>query len=458
MRVIGIILAGGKGERLGHDEPKQFLKFAGLTCLEHTFIAFYEHFEINKIIIVSRSEYIDRTRELIDSYVNQKECVVIAGGENRNISTFNALKYIKKTEKTDVKLVIHDAVRPLITSAIISKCIYGLDKYSAVDTAVPAVDTIICTEERIITSIPDRQKLMYGQTPQAFIFSKIWNAYKKALNEDILLSSFSDDCGLFLKYMPEEKIFVEDGAFFNHKLTKIEDLPVIDRLFMMRNDQTRGDFNVTLLRGKVVIVFGGNSGIGRAITEMLSGISKVYTASRSVNCDIGQYDDINRILKKVYESEGKIDIIINTVGILIREKIINISSKQLSELLDANYVGPLNIAKASYKYLKRTNGMLVFMASSSYTRGRAYYAIYSSLKAAVVNLTQALADEWSSDGVKVNCISPMRTNTLMRTKVFEGEDPRQLLSKEEVAWQTLHLCTKNITGQILDVKLINDGI
>ena len=80
------------------------------------------------------------------------------------------------------------------------------------------------------------------------------------------------------------------------------------------------------------------------------------------------------------------------------------------------------IAQEFHPHLRATRGSLLYFTSSSYTRGRSGYSLYSSAKAAVVNLTQALADEWSGDGVRVNCINPERTGTPMRTKAF-GEEP-----------------------------------
>ena len=94
--------------------------------------------------------------------------------------------------------------------------------------------------------------------------------------------------------------------------------------------------------------------------------------------------------------------------------------------------------------------------SSSYTRGRANYSLYSSSKAAIVNLTQALAEEFSlKHDIRVNCINPQRTLTPMRTTNFGIEDPKTLLTSESVAYASLNTLLLNITGQVIDVKLEN---
>ncbi|HEY5845909.1 MAG TPA: SDR family oxidoreductase, partial [Microlunatus sp.] len=86
------------------------------------------------------------------------------------------------------------------------------------------------------------------------------------------------------------------------------------------------------------------------------------------------------------------------------------------------------------------------------TRGRSGYSLYSSAKAAVVNLTQALADEWAASGVRVNCINPERTATPMRTKAFGEEPEATLLSSEDVARQSLDVLLSGQTGHVIDIR------
>ena len=87
---------------------------------------------------------------------------------------------------------------------------------------------------------------------------------------------------------------------------------------------------------------------------------------------------------------------------------------------------------------------------------RARYVAYSASKAAVVNLAQGLAEEWASDGIRVNAVSPERTDTPMRRAAFPTESPRGMLSMQEVAAATLRLVQSDLTGQILDVRRHDD--
>ncbi len=128
------------------------------------------------------------------------------------------------------------------------------------------------------------------------------------------------------------------------------------------------------------------------------------------------------------------------------------SEQEVIDSYMVNYVGVLNIARASFNYLKDTRGMLVNFTSSSYTRGRANYSIYSSTKAAVVNFTQALAEEWLSHRIKVNVINPERTATPMRVANFGREPLDTLLSSKEVAEFTLAAMSFEHTGQVFSIK------
>ncbi len=109
-------------------------------------------------------------------------------------------------------------------------------------------------------------------------------------------------------------------------------------------------------------------------------------------------------------------------------------------------------SKASIPYLKETKGSLQLYASSSYTRGRALYSTYSSTKAGVVNLAQALAQELADDEIKVNVINPERCATPMRFNAFGKEPEESLLQPEKVALTSLKTLLSNLTGQVIDVR------
>jgi NAD(P)-dependent dehydrogenase (short-subunit alcohol dehydrogenase family) len=127
------------------------------------------------------------------------------------------------------------------------------------------------------------------------------------------------------------------------------------------------------------------------------------------------------------------------------------SLEQIGASIATNFTGALNVAWSSFPHLSETRGHLMLFASSSYTYGRALYSTYSASKAGVVNLTQALADEWAEVGIKVNCVNPERARTPMRTKAFGNEAADTLLDPDDVARKALGILIGDSSGIIYDI-------
>ena len=125
----------------------------------------------------------------------------------------------------------------------------------------------------------------------------------------------------------------------------------------------------------------------------------------------------------------------------------------LDTMIRTNYDGMVNIAIESFQYLRETKGQLLLYTSSSYTRGRALYSIYSSTKAAVVNFMQAIAQEWEPDAIRVNVMNPERTKTPMRIRNFGTEPEGTLLDAHSVAEASLRTLLSDLTGQVIDVRI-----
>ena len=159
--------------------PKQFAKLAGKTIIEHTIDVFEQNSMIDEICIVIKSEYKDRIKEIILKNGYKKIKKILDGGEERKDSSLVAIKAYE-LEIGNCNLIFHDAVRPFVDNRIINECIRKLDYYNAIDVAIPAVDTIIEVENNVITNIPLRDKMMQGQTPQAFKLNTIKKAYEIA--------------------------------------------------------------------------------------------------------------------------------------------------------------------------------------------------------------------------------------------------------------------------------------
>ncbi len=453
---IAVILAGGVGSRLGLDRPKQFMKVAGKTVLEHTVEVFQRHSQIDEICIVMHANYIQEAETMVLKNHWTKVKKVLNGGQERYESSLAAIDaYEKQAQNENINLIFHDAVRPLVSGQIISNVIEALNTYEAVDVAIPAVDTVIKLDnsKQYIEQIPNRNYLNRGQTPQAFKYDVIAKAYKLALQDENMQTT--DDCGIVRKYLPEIKVFVVPGEEQNIKLTYPEDVYVLEKLFQIKGTKPDGKVELENLKNKVLVIFGGNSGIGADMIEIAKSYgAKCYSFSRSTTkTDIADIADVENVLQAVIDKEGKIDYVVNTAAILNKEPLMHLDENTINKIISINYNGMVNVTTAAYKYLLQSRGQLLHFTSSSYTRGRANYALYSSTKAAVVNFVQAVAEEWQQDYIRINCINPQRTKTPMRTANFGMEDEKTLLKSKDVAEISLKTLLSNFSGEVVDIKL-----
>ncbi|QZE13856.1 bifunctional cytidylyltransferase/SDR family oxidoreductase [Halosquirtibacter laminarini] len=448
---IAVILAGGIGNRMNSGLPKQLMKLAGKTVLEHTLGVFEKHESIDSIFIVSNKQFVDNIESILCMGGFKKVNKILIGGKERSDSSLAA---INACENEDSNLIFHDAVRPLLNSQIINDVIAALDNYNAVDVVIPCSDTIVEVDnEKFISNIPNRNKLRKGQTPQGFKCSTIREAYEIGLKDPKFIAT--DDCGIVNKYLPNEKIAVVSGSISNHKLTYKEDLFLLDKLFQLKSITGIDVSDLKDLKGKVICVFGGSYGIGAEIVKEAKEHGAItYQFSRKSNgVNIKNFDAVERSLEEVFNKEGRIDAVINCAALLRRIPISEMAIEDMKEIVDVNLIGALNIAKSSFKFLKQSKGVLLLFTSSSYTLGRKLYSVYSSTKCANVNLMQALAEEWADHKIRVNSINPERTATPMRKLNFGNEDPDSLLSANKVATITLGCIMSKMSGQVIDVKL-----
>lgn len=456
-RTIGVILAGGVGTRLGLSLPKQLIKVAGRTILEHTVDIFETSSRVDEIIVMVTPGWADRIEQTLGGAFS-KVSKIVEGGETRNETTQIALAQIADD---DAKVLLHDAVRPLLDESAIAACVDALDEHDAVDVVIPSADTLVeIDDDGFIRNIPDRSKFRRGQTPQAFRVGVLKRAYEVASGDPKFQAT--DDCGVVLKYLPEVPILTVLGSDENIKITYPVDLVIADRLFQLSSqqvDEVDEAQRAGALAGKVIVIFGAGSGIGAEMSRIATqaGATVVGHSRSFTDVDIRKRKRVARALAEANEQHGRIDAVVVTAGVLHTGQLVDVDFSQVKESLQINLLGPIAVARESHPYLAKSQGHLLFFTSSSYTRGRSNYALYSSTKAAIVNLTQALADEWSVDGIGVNVVNPERTATPMRTRAFGEEEPSTLLSAERVAATSLDILSTDATGLVFDVRLPQSG-
>jgi 2-C-methyl-D-erythritol 4-phosphate cytidylyltransferase len=194
MKTYGIILAGGRGLRLGADMPKQFLPLGDRPVIAWSMEAFCRCGSIDGLIILCPADEIPRMRELVKRYPHEKILDIIAGGETRQGSSWNAVN-ARKYQDDDI-LLIHDAARPFVTERIILDCVAAAKEHGAAGTYIPATDTITEIHDESVTAIPPRENLFYTQTPQAFRFDVIKKGHELARSRTDI--TVTDDVSLVL--------------------------------------------------------------------------------------------------------------------------------------------------------------------------------------------------------------------------------------------------------------------
>lgn len=231
------ILAGGKGTRMGNtDMPKQFLMLGSKPIIIHTIEQFIVSALFNKIIVCCPKDWITYMNDLLDKYIPNNDIVVVEGGSTRNETIINGCNYIKDNYglNNDDVIVTHDAVRPFVNQRILKDNIEKIKKCDAVDTIIPAVDTIVESKDgETISSIPDRKFLYQGQTPQTFNIKKLIDIYSKLSDSEKEI--LTDACKIFV--LKKKKVEIVQGETYNIKITDIHDLKIANAILMERGNK-----------------------------------------------------------------------------------------------------------------------------------------------------------------------------------------------------------------------------
>jgi 2-C-methyl-D-erythritol 4-phosphate cytidylyltransferase len=229
--IYAAILAGGIGRRMQRsDLPKQFLPLGGKPIIVHTIEQFAVHPRIEAVFVAVPGEWLSYTEDLCGKErLAGGKVRVVPGGIDRNASLVACVSGIRERfgiQAEDI-VVSHDAVRPFVSQRIIDDNIAAGLEAGAADTVIPAVDTIVASEDgAFISGIPVRSAMFQGQTPQTFNIAALLEAYASlAEGEKALLT---DACKIFaLKGRPVKLV---RGELFNMKITTVFDYEVAQAL------------------------------------------------------------------------------------------------------------------------------------------------------------------------------------------------------------------------------------
>lgn len=221
-----VIVAAGRGTRMGTAESKQYLTLAGKPIIVHTLQTFAKLAFIDEIVIVVGKQDVTRLEQMIRDYQIDKVTAVIAGGAERQHSVWQGLQYI-----TADWVLIHDGVRPLVTEQAIASCSRAAEQHDgAAVLAVPVKDTIKqVNEQGVIIATPDRKSLWAIQTPQAFQRTILYDAHKRAEEEQFI----GTDDAMIVERLGVS-VVVAEGDYTNIKITTPDDLPFAELLLQAK--------------------------------------------------------------------------------------------------------------------------------------------------------------------------------------------------------------------------------
>lgn len=233
---IALIIAGGSGNRMGQDIPKQFMHVDGAPIIIHTMKAFQQHPDIDGIAVVC----LDGWQTVLQSYANQFNVTklkwIFPGGHTGMESIHNGIYGLKDNDiKDDDLVLIHDAVRPLLSQDIISSNIAICKKYGYAITGIKCREAILESDDGFNSnkSIP-RDTLIRTQTPQTFRLGNIIAAHEEAKKKGITNSVAS--CTLIAELGPQRIMHIVPGSEKNIKVTTVEDLEILKALMHTTKD------------------------------------------------------------------------------------------------------------------------------------------------------------------------------------------------------------------------------
>lgn len=236
IRTVAIVLAAGKGKRMGGDVQKQYMLLDGLPLLYYSLKTFEES-QVQEIILVTGANEIEYCKnELIGRYGFKKISAVVAGGAERYHSVYEGLKALERSgaflEHTYV--LIHDGARPFIDAEIVDRAIEDAVEYDACVIGMPVKDTIkVADGNGFAKMTPERSNTWMIQTPQAFFYPLIKNAYDKLMERESYQRGITDDA-MALEKMTGHPVRLTWGSYENIKVTTPEDIEIADAILRRR--------------------------------------------------------------------------------------------------------------------------------------------------------------------------------------------------------------------------------
>lgn len=227
MKTVALIIAGGSGQRMQQEVPKQFLNVNDKPVIVYTMEAFERHPEVDAIAVVC----IEGWETMLSAYARQfgitKLRHIAPGGTNGQSSIRSGLDALKGSYSGDDIVLIHDAIRPMLSGEIITDCIETARLNGTAITTIPCAEAMLTTGDRqVSTGSYPRENLLRTQTPQGFRLQTIWDAHDRA--KELGITNSVASCTLMIEI--GEQVHFSKGSEKNVKLTTPEDIEVFKAL------------------------------------------------------------------------------------------------------------------------------------------------------------------------------------------------------------------------------------
>ena len=226
-----ILLSGGVGARMGASTPKQYIQVDGKTIIEYTLKAVSAWENMDSLLIVADKNWHEYLEEIVLRVVPKDVSFFgfASPGKNRQLSILNALKTIEKDMASDAVVMIHDGVRPCLSSQLLKSCNEALGKSDGVMPYLPVKDTVYLKDENDnLCGLIRRDSLVAGQTPEFFDYWKYLKANEALSEEEILTINGSSEPAVLSKM----KIALVPGDEGNFKITTPADLERFTAIIM----------------------------------------------------------------------------------------------------------------------------------------------------------------------------------------------------------------------------------
>ncbi|MCR5249163.1 MAG: 2-C-methyl-D-erythritol 4-phosphate cytidylyltransferase [Lachnospiraceae bacterium] len=220
--VYALILSGGTGLRCATDVPKQYLKSTGKMMITHCMEALCSSERVRKLVIIADETYRKAIEDEWKSSGSRGEILAFGEpGANRQLSIWNGLKLLQGIAAEGDIVLVHDAARPFVTAALIDRCLNACADHEGAMPVLPMKDTVYLTgADGRVNGLLERDRVVAGQAPEAFLYGKYLAANESLLPEKILSIRGSSEPAI----LAGMDVVVVDGDEKNRKVTTPTDL------------------------------------------------------------------------------------------------------------------------------------------------------------------------------------------------------------------------------------------